>query len=345
MAAPLSPPGSLATGVGALPHMDPKAACDDVLSIFPEFPFVPTLPNRGVCESIVFNDSARLPGRVIKGDRISVDSSQDLSTRMEQIYLDYLDANYAPYAATIKTASGFFEMIQRGLPGGAHYLKCQVTGPVTFGMQVVDQDRKPIYYDPRFSDILPKLIALRARWCEQAMREKTHVDETLVVLNEPYFASIGSSVVPVDRPSVEAGWQDIIAIMEGAVGIHCCSNTDWGFVMSLDPAVISFDAYANAREFLLYKDDLASYLERGGVVAWGIVPADYRIFSQESPESLFDRYVSIRSQATAYIEEDFFDEHALITPNCGIRFADERGASEIMNAAADLSQKVRRSSL
>jgi hypothetical protein len=326
--------------VGALPHLDPETACNDVLRIFPEFPYIPTLPNRGVCESIVFNDSAHLPGRVIAGDRITVDSSQDLSERMEQIYLDYLEANYAPYAATLRTASGFFEMIERPLTG-LRYLKCQVTGPVTFGMQVVDQDRRPIFYDSRFADVLPKLIALRARWCEKTMHEKTGVGETLVVLNEPYFASIGSSVVPVDRPSVEAGWQDIVSITEGSVGIHCCSNTDWGFVMSLDPAVISFDAYANAREFLLYKDDLASFIERGGVVAWGIVPADHQIFLQESIDSLFDRYSSIREQVTAYIAEDLFDDHALITPNCGIRFADEQGASDIMDAAAELSRRVR----
>ena len=266
--------------------------------------------------------------------------SQDLTERMEQIYLDYLEGNYAPYAASPRTASGFFEMIKRPLTG-IRYLKCQVTGPVTFGMQVVDQDRRPIFYDSRFSDILPKLIALRARWCEQTMREKTGVGETLVVLNEPYFASIGSSVVPVDRPSVESGWKDITSVMEGSVGIHCCSNTDWGFVMSLDPAVISFDAYANAREFLLYKDDLASYLERGGVIAWGIVPADHQIFLQESIDSLFDRYMSIRDQVTTYIAGDMFDDHALITPNCGIRFADEQGASDIMNAAAELSRRVR----
>ena len=39
----ISPPGSLATGVGALPHTDPAQANSDVLSIFPAFPYVPTL--------------------------------------------------------------------------------------------------------------------------------------------------------------------------------------------------------------------------------------------------------------------------------------------------------------
>jgi len=59
---PIPAPGTLATGVGALPHRDPKVAVGEVLRIFPRFPYVPTLPNRGFLESIVFSDSAMLPG-------------------------------------------------------------------------------------------------------------------------------------------------------------------------------------------------------------------------------------------------------------------------------------------
>ena len=35
-------------------------------------------------------------------------------------------------------------------------------------------------------------------------------------------------------------------------------------------------------------------MERGGVVAWGIVPAEYKIFSTETVDSLYNRYLSIR---------------------------------------------------
>lgn len=57
----IAPPYSRATGVGALPHTDPVLACDDVLNVFPEFPYTPTLPDHGLLESIVFNDAAQLP--------------------------------------------------------------------------------------------------------------------------------------------------------------------------------------------------------------------------------------------------------------------------------------------
>ena len=89
--------------------------------------------------------------------------------------------------------------------GGVKVLKCQVTGPVTFGMQVVDAEKRPIYYDSQLADVLSKMIALRARWCENELKTRTGVKETLVVLNEPYLASLGSSVVPIDKESVKSG--------------------------------------------------------------------------------------------------------------------------------------------
>jgi len=290
----ISPPNSLATGIGALPHTDPHEACEDVLTIFPEFPYVPTLPDRSQLESIVFNDSEQLPGRVIRNDRLLFDSSRDQTAAMEKVYLDFVEGNFADYGLHAEYASAFIEMMTRAIPH-AKVLKCQVTGPVTFGMQVVDADKRPIYYDAQLADVLSKMIALKARWCENEMKTRTGVPETLVVLNEPYLASLGSSVVPVDRDTVRAGWADISSMVEGGLGIHCCSNTDWEFVMSLNPSVISLDAYTTAREFLLYSDAVISYMEQGGVVAWGIVPSDNRIFSLETTDSLFEKYLAIRS--------------------------------------------------
>jgi hypothetical protein len=336
----LPPPESRATGIGALPHTDPVKACHSVLRAYPEFPYVPTLPNRTVNEGIVFNDSERLPGRVIREGRLIVDRSADIAAGMEQIYLDFIEKNSAPYAVTPAYGSGFHAMMHHRLDD-AFGLKSQITGPITFGMQVVDDDRRPIAYDPAFADVVPKMLALRARWCEMEMQACTGVRETLIVLNEPYFASLGSSVIPIDSGTVCAGWEDIASLLEGGLGIHCCSNTDWGFVMSLDPAVLSFDAYANAAEFLLYREALAGYLERGGIVAWGIVPAEENIFVRERVETLYDRYRDIRSKVTEYVSPRLFDSRSLITPSCGIRFSDENGAEAIMQAATTISSLIR----
>lgn len=341
MAKMIPSPWTLATGVGALPHTDPKLACDDVLARFPAFPYIPTLPDRSQLESIVFNDSEQLPGRVIRNDRLLFDSTRDQTGAMEKVYMDYVEGSFADYRLHKEYASAFIEMMSRRLPG-ASVLKCQVTGPVTFGMQVVDANKRPIYYDTQLADVLSKMIALKARWCEEEMRLKTGVSETLVVLNEPYLASLGSSVVPVDKETVRAGWEDIAALVQGGLGIHCCSNTDWEFILSLNPSVISMDAYTTAKEFLLYSDTVVSYMERGGIVAWGIVPADSKLFDAETTDSLYNKYLAIRTQLCARMPEKLFDAQSMVTPSCGIRFADRMGSLAIMDATAEISRRIRK---
>jgi len=333
-------PELLATGVGALPHRDPIEACRAVLAAFPRIPYVPTLPNRGFLEAIVFADAEDLPGGVVRDGRLVIDRSTDPSEAMEQVLLDYLEQNAEPYQVGKAYGSGFHAMMGRDL-SDALLVKCQVTGPVTFGMQVVDEARRPILYDPEYADLLGKLLGLRARWCEEAMRERMGARATLVVLSDPYLASLGSSVVPVDAGVAASAFEDIAGLLDGGLGIHCCANTDWRFILGLAPAVVSIDAWTYGREFLLYADDVARYMESGGAVAWGIVPADYSIFAAENPNAFFSRFEEIRARATETIDPDLFERQSLITPTCGIRNANEEEAVEIMAATALLSRRLR----
>jgi methionine synthase II (cobalamin-independent) len=336
----IPPPGYLATGIGALPHTDPAAAWSLASSLFPEFPFVPTLPRRGLLERIVFNDSAHLPGRILSGERMFVDTRKDHSTEIEQIYQDFLEDNAAPYESSPEYASVFHEMLADP-PPHPRVLKCQVTGPVTFGMQVTDCNKRPIFYDPQYADILGKILGLQARWLENEIRRRTSAASSLVVFNEPYLTSLGSSVVPLDQDAVAGALTDASSLLEGGYGIHCCANTDWAFILSLEPSVLSFDAFLLSREFLLYGDSIAAFLEKGGVVAWGIVPVDYTVFQQESVRSLCSRIREIRNRLAEFIDAEVIDRQSLITPTCGIQSGTEKMAEEIMTATALLAKRCR----
>jgi hypothetical protein len=321
-----------ATGVGGLPHEDPAGAVDGVLAAFPEVPYAPGLPNRGPFEQIVWNDATTLPGLEVVEGRLIVDRAADHAAAMEQVYLDFVEGNAAAYGPSPETYSGLLELASRDL-SSAVLVKGQVTGPVTFGMQVVDTEKRPVLYDEVYADLLAKMLALRAKAVEERLAA-TGVGETLVVLNEPYWASLGSTVVPVAEETVRLAFEDIASLVEGGLGVHCCSNTDWTFVMDLDPAVISLDAYQTSAEFLLYAEQAAAYLERGGIVAWGVVPADARLFAEESETSLISRMAAIRAAMAEYVDPALLVRQSLITPSCGIRFATGPEADRIQQTAA-----------
>ena len=340
MPAGIPSPEYLATGVGALPHIDPKEACRLVSSHFPHFPFIPTLPQRGLLERIVFNDSAHLPGRQVIKERLFVDIRKDHSIELEQIYQDFLEGNSLNYAVGKEYASAFHEMVEHPPPSPLVF-KCQVTGPVTFGMQVTDCNKRPLFYDEQYADVIGKLLGLQAAWYEREIRRHTSAKATLVMFNEPFLTSLGSSVVPLDQETVASAIADAASLLEGGYGIHCCANTDWSFLLSLNPAVLSFDAFLLAKKFLLYGGEIAAFLEKGGVIAWGIVPVEYQVFRKESLDLLYDRVCTIRSRLGEYVSIEVLDRQSLITPTCGIQFGNERQAEEILSMTAILAEKCR----
>ena len=77
------------------------------------------------------------------------------------------------------------------------------------------------------------------------------------------------------------------------------------------------DAHEYAESLSLYPDDLGAFLDRGGIIGWGIVPASDEALG-ESLESLVDRLESAMGLLTAKgLHKDDLLASALIMPSCG----------------------------
>jgi hypothetical protein len=76
-------------------------------------------------------------------------------------------------------------------------------------------------------------------------------------------------------------------------GIHLCGNPDWDFLLNLDLDVLSLDVYTNAEIFAAFATAIGKFLDRGGVIVWGIVPTGFEAFAQEEIPSLIQRLESV----------------------------------------------------
>lgn len=83
----------------------------------------------------------------------------DKATEFYNIYLQLLDGDESYldfFAFPQETATGFYAFL-RELENNefsqAKYVKGQITGPVTLGLQLTDQDRRSSYYDDQLRDI------------------------------------------------------------------------------------------------------------------------------------------------------------------------------------------------
>ena len=85
---------------------------------------------------------------------------------LEKVAESVKDLYDSRFALTADTAKGFFVFLEciQTLSEPPFAIKGQITGPVTFGLGLTDQNGKAIFYDEKIRDVAVKLIAQKARW-------------------------------------------------------------------------------------------------------------------------------------------------------------------------------------
>lgn len=331
-------PRLLPMSVGSVPHPDAVDACNLILETFPQLPTWPQLPKRSFLENMYVQYSEGFPGVILEDERIYVNRAQNLDEPLERLYLAYLQDDVEYGAVTSEYAAGLAEMLTRTLPE-AVAVKGQVTGPVSWGLMVVDQDRRPILYDEILADAVAKHLRLKATWQEQQLQKLS--SQVITFIDEPYMSSFGSAYVSLSREQAIALMEDVLAGLQGIKGVHCCGNTDWSLLLATSVDILNLDAYGYAETLALYAGEVKSFLERGGIIAWGIVPAGEDVHS-ETAESLLERLGQAMQLLVAKgISLDRILESSLITPSCGTGSLSEETAEKVLGTTAEVSRLAR----
>ena len=343
-------PRALATGIGSLPHPDPYDALRLILSTFPTIPFWPQLSRRDFRENMYAQFSEDLVGVKIDlpHEWMGAVIDDDTLAGVEHFYTRYLENDPRLFAVGRDYAAGLYALRdQRATLRDAKWIKGQVTGPISFGLKVVDQNLRPMLYDDTLRDVLVKHLARKAQWQEKFLADIGAIREsplpTIIFVDEPSLALIGASVVALNRDEVVRDLEEVFSALSGLKGTHCCGNTDWSLLLETSVDVISFDAYNYAENLALFADHVKRFLNRGGALAWGIVPTVEEQIAAETEESLVARLdAAIGLLVKKGIDRDLLYERALITPACGLgtisvnaaerAFALTRGVSERMRA-------------
>ena len=200
-------------------------------------------------------------------------------------------------------------------------MKVQTTKPVSFGLTIVDEAKRAIYYNPEFIDVVVKALAMKCRW--QIRKFSRFAERVICFVDEPILSAFGSSTyVSVTREDVVAKLGEVIEAVhaEGALaGVHCCGNTEWSILIDAGADLVNFDAFDYGETIALYPEAVTRHLQSGKALAWGVVPtnsAKIRVQTVESLVATFDRLVGKLARATG-LETARIARQAVITPSCG----------------------------
>lgn len=341
-------PKCIGTAIGSLPHQKAEDAVRVVLENIPDAPIWPQLPATGMNEQMEIQYSENLPDVVIdrEKERMYIDTTDEtfagISTFMEKFAMDEVDY----FAITPEFSKGIYAMEEalKALDKKPPFVKVQTTGPISFGLTIVDENKRAIYYNDIYKDAVVKGLAMKCRW--QIRKFKPYAENVICFIDEPILSAFGSSTyVSVSRDDVVAVLNEVIEAIhaEGAIaGIHCCGNTEWSILIDAGVDIVNFDAFDFGDTIALYPEAVKSYLEAGKVLAWGVVPTNSEKIQSQTVETLmakFDEGVDNLAKA-AGIDRNLIINQAMITPSCGTGSLPVADAEKVFSILGQLSKAL-----
>jgi hypothetical protein len=310
-----------ATGVGSLPGTDAQAAVRGILRELPELPYWPQLPALGLEESALWQFLPRLPGLPPQ------EPWEGKTGRPQGDLLAWLRGELSGLETPMDSSAGLaaFEALARE----PRWVKGQVTGPVTLGLSLRDREGRPLLDRPGLVELVAERLADAGK--RQGQRLRRSGAKALVVIDEPALFRLET-----DAPGAEAALKGLVEELkrEGlAVGIHTCGPPCWRRLTSLGADVLNADV-ARYPPAEVDVRPMEAFLEAGGSIAWGLVPA-----VRDCPPAK-----ALSASAAGFLErfEPDLLRRSLLTPSCGLAGLDEASALAVGRALRETSERLRR---
>ncbi len=310
------------TAMAIMPHTNIEEALELVFSL--DIPFWPQLPKISFYEDVYAQASENFPGIAvdIEREKLLFDTARfqqelgDYSEKMDQTETFALSQQYSAV---------YHNFLDRDLRG-YHAIRGQVTGPVSLGFIVLDEDRKPIIYNDEVRILLFDFIQQKVNVQYRDLKGKN--PNAFVWLDEPGLGFVFSGLSGYNDLQAKKDYWSFIQGLEGPKGLHLCPNVNLPYLLELGVDVLSFDAYQIEFMPREYASAVTEFLKSGRVISWGIVPTESAMLSKETPEKLAKRlmeYWEVVSLNTD-ISLKQIAEQALVAPaRCCIKDMEAKG--------------------
>ncbi len=332
-------PGNLlTTAMAVMPHTNVDRALEVALSM--DIPFWPQLPNYSYYEDMYVQAAEHFPGILLdvenKTLRFSIEKfisevEETMSHFDEPEYFDVSEIYSVVYHRFLS-----LDLSERPAIRG------QLEGPISFGFNILDQDDRPILFDDNVRPFMLEFMAKRIN--VQLDRLKILNDNAFMFIDEPGLQFLFSAMSGYGDVKAKGDMDFFFSQVNRPRGIHLCGNPDWDFLLGLDLDVLSLDVYTNAEIFASYASSISRFLERGGVIVWGIVPTGFETFEKEDSRSLIHRLESVWDVLVKKgIDKQFLLKKSLLSPAtcCLVNPDKEKTVEKAFDSIRFISQQLR----
>ena len=270
------------TAMGIMPHTDVEKALDLALSV--DVPFWPQLPKVNFFEDMYAQISEHFPGIILDQDKREVGFSID---RFYEDFEEYMprweDEEF--FRLSPEYSAVFHRFLERDL-SGYKYIRGQSIGPVSYGLKILDENKKPMIYYDEVRQVVFDFVSKKLRAQVNEMRQ-VHPG-AFAWVDEPGLEMIFMAMTGYPSERAKEDYRAFLETFPGPPGVHLCGNPDWSFLLQMELDVLSLDVLARGHIFSRYSDDIKAFLDRGGIISWGITPTLAEEYEKENVQSMID---------------------------------------------------------
>ena len=289
------------TGVGSLPHTDPKRAASFVLETT-TVPYLPQLPNRHPEERMLVQWGDGLCGCGAVDSSIGLGYGEPIGARAE--------------------AFGGADALLDALSSDVPAVKTQATGPVTLALGFLSAGHP----GQGLLDCVATGLIGRVEDHIASLAARLPDADITLIFDEPGLSGLLVPGFPITRDEAEHVLGKVLTRAPVPAGIHCCADTDWSVVASVRPSLISWDIDSLGAAFLAHTEAIAAATWEGTGFIWGVAPTQTQPLPGD-PGVRLQRIVGRLVMAGAKM--DGLLEGAMFSPACGLAGLTE-GQAEIV---------------
>jgi len=324
--------------MAVMPHKDVDRALDVAFSL--DVPFWPQLPLFSYYEDMYVQASEHFPGILLDVEKRTLRFSMDkFIGELEATIARFDQMEYFDVSTTYSVV--YHRFLSRNL-GEKPAIRGQMEGPISFGFNVKDQNDRPILFDDTVRPFMVEFMARRIN--AQLDRLKQCNPNAFMFVDEPGLQFLFSGMAGYGDQAARLDMENFFSMIARPRGIHLCGNPDWDFLLNLDLDVLSLDVYSNGEVFISYADSIRRFLDRGGVLVWGIVPTNIEPFGHESIASLQERITGLwKGLGKKGIDLDLLLSKSMLSPAtcCLVNPDREKTVEQAFQVVKELSSRLR----
>ncbi len=306
----MSIPGNLlTTAMAVMPHRDVEQALNLAMSL--DIPFWPQLPLLNYYEDMYVQASEHFPGIILDLEQKKLRFSTDkFLQEIEESIAHFDDPEYFDVSETYSSVyHRFLSLDLSDRPA----IRGQLEGPISFGLNVIDENKRPIIYNDMVRPFMLEFMAKRMN--VQLKKLKKLNKNAFMFVDEPGLQFIFSALSGYNDITARNDMEAFFSLVDRPRGVHLCGNPDWDFLLNLDLDILSLDIYTNQDAFTGYAQSIQKFLHRGGIIVWGIVPTSFEPFEKEQIITLEKRFESTWDTLIKRgIDRDILIAQSLLSP-------------------------------